>query len=90
MGNLYKRGNFGPYSFISIQMNLYKRGSGEWGTLIFKELLTPYKMTSINGGGQWPIENYNRGMGAIQIWPSHAPPHIEVVCITYKGRMKGM
>ena len=23
--------NLGPYSFISIQMNLYERGSGEWG-----------------------------------------------------------
>ena len=31
MGNLYKWGNFGPYLFNSIETNLYKRGSGEWG-----------------------------------------------------------
>ena len=37
-------------------MNLYKRGIGEWGTLIFKELSPPYKITFRNGG-QWPNPN---------------------------------
>ena len=52
MGNFYKRVNFVPYSFIFIQMNLYKRGIGEWGALIFKELFSPHKMTSIYGGAK--------------------------------------
>ena len=48
MGDLYV-GNFGTFLFISIQTNLYKRGSGEWGPKRFRNHSVPQK-TYIFGG----------------------------------------
>ena len=53
MGNLFKRGNFVPYSLISILMALYKRGSGEWGPIFLKFIFTIQSNLYI-----WGIQSY--------------------------------